>query len=209
MVGGHEKRWKLSKETTKLFVQKHIEKETIWDKYRNETMQGELYAVSSCYISGAEQVWRGQLIIVFSSTEISKVSSSKEAHNFQKGAAELFQLGQGGATVLSCPLNPSLAVVDRIRVRVICFEGNNRLVPNLFVISICLSVFILRYCVSWPHMDIIYQRYDLTRGRRTGSRRDRRRNTWAWLSMTRSFCVVAGGIQLFVHGNLQLFVQHR
>ena len=44
----------------------------------------------------------------FSSTEISKVSSSKGAQNFQKGAPDLFQLGEGGATAPSCPhpLNP-------------------------------------------------------------------------------------------------------
>ena len=47
---------------------------------------------------------------VFSSKEISKVSSSKGAQNLQikssKGAPDLFQLGEGEATAPSCPLNP-------------------------------------------------------------------------------------------------------
>ena len=44
----------------------------------------------------------------FSSTEISKVSSSQERNISKRGAPDLFQLSEGGATTPSCPLNPPL-----------------------------------------------------------------------------------------------------
>ena len=51
---------------------------------------------SKANLKGAVDNWG-----IFSSTEISKVISSKGAQNFQKGMPDLFQLGEaeGGATV--------------------------------------------------------------------------------------------------------------